>query len=94
MNERRGLRLFALLAQSFHEDAPVELLRQELVMRAAEETAPVGVVHVGPRVSIDVVELQEASRGTPVPAFVDEGAASFVPLVDLSLRGVGSVMRV
>jgi len=41
---RRGLRLFALLAQSFHEDAPVELLRQELVMRAAEETAPVGVV--------------------------------------------------
>src|SRR5207248_9447529 len=88
-----GPRFFALLAESLHENASVELLGCKLVMDAAQQTTAIDVVYMRLSESVDMVELEPARLRTSVAVLVDEGTATLVAHVDLPLHRVRKVVR-
>src|SRR5205085_6104399 len=88
-----GPRFFAPLAESFHEDASVELLSRKLVVRAAQQTTAIDVVYMRLCETVDVVELESAGLRASVAVVVDEGTPTLVAHVHLPLHRVREVVR-
>jgi len=96
MGPRRAtgsLRLFARLAQAFHEHASIELLGRVLVVGATGETDAIDVVQVRLRKPVDVVELEPARLAASPAVLGDKSASAFVPHVHLALDRSRSVRR-
>src|SRR5207237_7405703 len=78
------LRLFARLAQAFHEHASIELLGRVLVVGATGETDAIDFVQVRLRKPVDVVELEPARLAASPAVLGDNSASAFVPHVHLA----------
>src|SRR5207302_460611 len=85
--------VFPRSPRSFHESAPIQFLRQVLVVGAADQPDAVDIVFARPGKSFDVIELQRLRRAAPAAALVHERAAPAIALVDRALDRVGNVAR-
>jgi hypothetical protein len=62
-----------------------------LVVRAAAERDAIHIVHTRESKSIEMIELQVASRPAPAPALIFERAAPAIALVNLTLDRIRDV---